>query len=107
MKAKIYIGIITAILLAGTTATAQVDRNRNFGNDDANFTVSNYSSDYDYFYASRINRFHKTYSAFNYYSPVFTDTYWYDYRPYTWGLSIYGRSGLGFGFSYNYPTSEL
>src|SRR4030042_7004207 len=88
MKAKFYIGIISALLLAGSPVAAQ------------------FADDYDYYYASRINRFHRSYAAFDYYSPVFTETYYYNYRPFSWGISIYGGGGFGFGLghSYRYPV---
>jgi hypothetical protein len=35
---------------------------------------------------------------------VYTDVYWYTYQPFTWGVSIYGGGGLGFGFAVNYPV---
>jgi hypothetical protein len=57
-------------------------------------------------YASRINRFHRSYAAFDYYSPVFTDSYLYNYRPFSLGSGMYGSLGLGLGFSYNYPGSD-
>jgi hypothetical protein len=106
MKAKYYIGILSALLLAGMPVKAQYADDVYLNNDDANarIVVNNYYDDYDYYYASRINRFHRSYAVFDYYSPFFTDTYWYTYRPYTWGLSIY-RGGLGFsiGYNFNYP----
>ena len=101
MKAKLYIVIISAVLLPGLLAEAQIADARNFGNDDGGLVINNYYN-YDYFYASRINRFHRSYATFTYYSPVYTDSYWYTYNPFTWGLSIYGGV-LGFGVSYNYP----
>ena len=57
--------------------------------------VNNYYDDYDYYFSSRINRFHRSYTAFDYYAPVFTDSYWYNYQPYSWGVSIYGGGGFG------------
>jgi hypothetical protein len=104
MKAKYYIGILSALILAGIPLKAQYADNRDFRNDNASIIVNNYYDDYDYYFSSRINRFHRSYSAFEYYSPVFTETYWYNYRPYSWGVSIYGGTGLGFGLSYNYPV---
>lgn len=45
---------------------------------------------YDYYYTSRIRRFHTDlYSGWGYYDPYFTNLYWYDYCPSSWGLSIY------------------
>ena len=106
MKAKYYIGILSALLLAGMPVKAQYADDVYLDNDEANarIVVNNYFDDYDYYYSSRINRFHRSYAVFDYYSPFFTDTYWYSYRPYTWGLSIY-RGGLGFsiGYNFNYP----
>ncbi|MBE0676885.1 MAG: hypothetical protein IH591_19675 [Bacteroidales bacterium] len=65
-----------------------------------------YMDDFGYHYSSRINRFHRSYSAFEYYSPVFTETYWYNYEPYTWGLTIYSGGGFGYryGYSWSYPA---
>jgi len=104
MKAKYYIGIISILLLTGSTVKGQIADMRDYRNDDARIVVNNYYDDYDYYFSSRINRFHRSYTAFNYYAPVFTDTYWYNYQPYSWGISIYGDSGFGIGYSYNYPV---
>jgi len=104
MKAKFYTLILSALLLAGIPAKAQFADNRDYRNDDAGIVINNYYDDYDYYYSSRINRFHRSYAAFDYYSPVFTETYWYNYQPYSWGTSIYGRSALGFGFTVNFPV---
>ncbi|MFH0842711.1 MAG: hypothetical protein V1903_08835 [Bacteroidota bacterium] len=106
MKAKFYIGIITALLLAGSPMAAQF-ADDGFRNDNSGTVINNYYyDDYDYYFASRINRFHRSYAAFDYYSPVFTETYYYNYRPYSWGVSIYGGGGFGFGvgYSYRYPV---
>lgn len=102
MKTKIYIGIITAALTPGFLAEAQISDFRNFGNNEAGIVINNYYN-YDYYYASRINRFHRSYATFSYYAPVFTDTYWYSYQPYTWGMTIYGGGRIGVGVMYNYP----
>ena len=38
----------------------------------------NYEEDeYDYYYSSRIRRFHSPYAGFNYYGGYYTDRYWY------------------------------
>jgi hypothetical protein len=104
MKAKLNTVIFSALLLAALPAKAQFADNRDFRYDDAGIVINNYYDDYDYYYSSRINRFHRSYAAFDYYSPVFTETYWYNYQPYSWGTSIYGRSALGFGFAINFPV---
>lgn len=98
MKAKYYIGIISVFLLTTSAGMAQRNDSGYKSNDDAKLVVNNYYNDYDF--TSRINRFHRSYSVFDYYSPVFTDSYWHNYQPLSWGLSIYG--GLGFGFNYGY-----
>src|SRR4030043_1283506 len=106
MKAKFYIGLISALLLAGSPMAAQF-ADDGFRNDNTGLVINNYYyDDYDYYYASRINRFHRSYAAFDYYSPVFTEIYYYNYRPFSWGISIYGGGGFGFGLghSYRYPV---
>lgn len=55
-------------------------------------STSTYDPDdyYDYSYASRISRFHtNVYLGFGYYDPFFTNMYWYDYCPASFGISIY------------------
>ncbi|MBE9481355.1 MAG: hypothetical protein IMY69_06635, partial [Bacteroidetes bacterium] len=49
----------------------------------------NYDDYYDYSYAARIRRFHGPYHGFSYYDPYYTNMYWYNYNPYSWGTSIY------------------
>jgi hypothetical protein len=100
MKAKYYIGIVSIILLITSTVKAQRNEPGYSSNDDAKLVVNNYYNDNDYDYSSRISRFHRSYAAFDYYSPVFTDSYLYDYQPWYPGVNIYG--GLGIGFNYGY-----
>jgi hypothetical protein len=104
MKAKYLIGIVSAFLLVTPTLKAQTADINDLRNNDAGIVINNYYNDYDYYYSSRINRFHRSYTAFDYYAPVFTDPYFYDYQPFSWGLSIYGGNGFGLGFSLNYPV---
>ncbi len=54
-----------------------------------------YDDDYDYFYASRINRFHRPIYGFGYYDPFYTNMYWYNYDPFFFGTSIYAGWGWG------------
>jgi len=51
--------------------------------------VNNYYYLNGYEYASRITRFHRSFVSFDFYSPMYTEIYWYRYKPYTWGVSIY------------------
>lgn len=37
-----------------------------------------YYNDYDYYYTSRIRRFHRPYYGFNYFDPIYVDAYHYD-----------------------------
>lgn len=56
---------------------------------------------YDYSYAARIRRFYYPSYGMGYYDPWYTNTYWYDYNPYTFGTSVY----VTYNFwpnSYNY-----
>jgi hypothetical protein len=56
---------------------------------------------YDYQYASRIRRFYYPSYGMGYYDPYFTNTYWYNYNPYSFGTSVY----VTYNFwpnSYNY-----
>lgn len=106
MKAKLYIAVFSAVLLTGNFVQAQRYEQRNQGNKSTTIIINNYIPDHDFYYSSRINRFHRSYSSFGYYAPVFTETYWYGYQPYSWGLSIYGGwgSGFGMGIRYSYPV---
>jgi hypothetical protein len=58
----------------------------------------NYDDDYDYYYTSRLRRFHSPHHGWNYYDPFYTDLYYYNYDPFYWGVSIY--SGFGYSFGY-------
>lgn len=65
-----------------------------------NYYGDDYYSDdyYDYAYASRIRRFYGGCSSFGYYNDYYTNLYWYDYNPISWGISIY----LGYNWWYPY-----
>jgi len=105
MKTNYYIGFLSALLLSGMSVKAQYADNIYHGSGDAGIVVNNYYDNYDYYYSSRINRFHRSYTTFSYYSPVFTETYWYTYNPYSWGISIYsGGTRFSPGYSFGYPV---
>jgi len=76
--------------------------------DDGGTVINNYyldNNDYDYFYTSRIRRFHSPYYGYNYYDPWYSDMYFYNYDPFYWGTSIYlGYNWGGFGYNYYYPS---
>lgn len=60
----------------------------------------NYDDYYDYSYAARLRRFHGNYT-WNYYDPYYTNTYWYNGSPNSYGTSIYTT------YIYNYyPTNS-
>ena len=42
---------------------------------------------YDYAYSARLRRFNHSY-GWNYYDPYYTNLYWYDYNPYSYGVSV-------------------
>ena len=100
MKTKYFIGIISLLILAGSTLNGQRSYSQDYRNDDAPLVVNNYYNDYDYSFTSRINRFHRSYVSFDYYNPFFSDPYWYDYQPYSEGINIYAGFGSGFGFGF-------
>jgi len=109
MRAKYYIGILSALLLTGMSVNAQYTDDVYLNTDeeqaaiDSQAVINNYH-DNNYYYSSRINRFHRSYSLFDYYSPIYTDTYWYSYNPYSLGISIYsGGPGFSLGYNFNYP----
>jgi hypothetical protein len=51
--------------------------------------------EYSYFYASRISRFYRPIFGFGYYDSFYTNVYWYNYDPFTYGASIYTSWGWG------------
>lgn len=102
MKTLSFLAAVSAFLLFTGSSGAQTTGYDDYFNDGAKVIINNYYDGYvsDYYYSSRINRFHRSYAVFDYYSPVFTDTYWYDYDPFSWGVSIYGGGfGLRLGYS--------
>lgn len=105
MKVKFYTVLISAFLFAFAPALSQYSDDDYYYDGNTRIVVNNYYSDYDYYWSSRINRFHRMYTTFDYYSPVFTDLYWYDYRPFTWGISIYGGvPGFSMIYDIYYPV---
>jgi hypothetical protein len=60
-------------------ADSHANSNNNYNNDDY----------YDYTYSSRLRRFYAPVNGYSYYDPYYTNLYWYDYNPYSWGVSIY------------------
>jgi hypothetical protein len=102
MKTIFFTVIVAVFIICPATIKAQTDHRQSRGNENTGVVVNNYyvNNDYDYFYSSRINRFHRSYATFNYYSPVFTESYWYNPMPFTWGISIYGAGGFGGSGSY-------
>ncbi len=59
---------------------------------DGNTYVTNnyYNNDdyYDFAYSSRLRRFYHPY-GWNYYDSYYTNMYWYDYDPFSYGVSVY------------------
>jgi hypothetical protein len=59
MKAKYFIGILSALLLAGMPVKAQ-DTDDVYLDEDGPRVVENNHYNNDYYYSSRINRFHRS-----------------------------------------------
>ncbi len=76
------------------------------GNQVSSYESQNYDNDeYDYYYTSRIRRFHRPLYGFNYFDPYYTDLYYYDPfmpmgsytamiydRPYSYSSWAYARA---------------
>ncbi len=58
---------------------------------------------YDFYYTSRLRRFHSPYYGWDYYDPFYSDNYWYTYNPASWGASIYFGSPWGLSFGWYQP----
>lgn len=92
MKTKILLTATATMVLAYSALAAdagKVHGDRGNGNGNQQVIVNNYYYESGYEYASRLKRFHNSYVVFDFYSPLYTETYWYHYTPYTWGVSIY------------------
>jgi len=92
MKTKILLTVTATLVIAYTALAADAgkghsDRGSGYGNQQ--IVVNNYYHESGYEYASRLKRFHNSYVVFDFYSPLYTETFWYHYTPYTWGVSIY------------------
>jgi hypothetical protein len=48
-----------------------------------------YEDCYDYYYTSRLRRFHSPHLGFGYYNNYYTNSFWYSNNPYNLGVSIY------------------
>jgi len=121
-KAKIYFIAASLGLLSTQAFTAssginqrdhfRFDRTNPAGQDvivENNYYYGDGDYIYDYYYASRIRRFHKPYVSYSYYNSYYTDCYWYTYEPAFWGMSIYLGSmwnpvGLSISFGFPYRT---
>ncbi|PID88764.1 MAG: hypothetical protein CSB02_01045, partial [Bacteroidia bacterium] len=71
-----------------------------YAEDDIVYDESTYYEDepYDYSYSARIKRFHNPIDGCGYYDSYYTNRYWYDYDPFSWGSSIYIVSGSPFPY---------
>jgi len=92
MKTKILLAV-TAMLTIALCAKAE-ERSHDSGASGKGYgsqqiVVNNYYYGNGYEYSSRLKRFHNSYTSFDFYSPVYTEAYWYNFTPYTWGVSIY------------------
>ncbi len=56
------------------------------------YVTNNYYNDddyYDYQYSARLKRYYSPAIGYSYYDQFYTNSYWYDYNPYNYGVSIY------------------
>ncbi|HNP48410.1 MAG TPA: hypothetical protein PKL85_06205, partial [Bacteroidia bacterium] len=56
------------------------------------YITNNYYNDddyYDYAYSARLRRYYSPVIGYSYYDTYYTNSYWYDYNPSSWGVSIY------------------
>lgn len=73
---------------------------------------------YDYSYSANLRRYYMPAYGYGYYDPFYTNLYWYDYNPVSWGVSIYmgynwwapssyyyspWYPSIGFSFGWGYP----
>jgi hypothetical protein len=66
------------------------DSNKTTDGSGTTYITNNYYDDYyDYEYSSRLRRYYTPAYGYGYYDPFYTNMYWYDYNPYSWGVSIY------------------
>ncbi len=65
-----------------------------------NYYSGGYDPDdsYDYYYSSRLRRFHSNWYCNSYWDNWYTNRYWYSYDPWDWGVSIY------FGYPWIWPS---
>ncbi len=92
MKKKILLATIAVAAMATMAVAADRDPSgtrSGSANSSQQIIVNNYYLQGGYEYTSRIKRFHTSYVTFDFYSPMYTEVYWYRYTPYTWGVSIY------------------
>ncbi len=113
-KTSIILASLFLISYTGYSVPAEYKNSDNFPykstfRQDSDLVINNYyygDKDYlyDYYYASRIRRFHRPWVSSGYYNSIYTDSYWYTWEPAYWGISIYMgsmwspvRLGISFG----------
>lgn len=92
MKTKILLAVtalLTVSLFSAAEKRSPDSGAYGYGNGSQQVVVNNYYFGNGYEYSSRLKRFHNSYASFDFYSPVYTEAYWYNFTPYTWGVSIY------------------
>jgi len=99
------------------TEDGQTYITNNYYNDNNEEQYVFQGDDYDYYYSSRIRRFHRPYHGFGYFNNCYTDRFYYDYDPFFWGTPIYmqpawacarpWRPGWSFNFGWGYPSYSI
>ena len=71
--------------------------------DEGSTIINNYyeeDDDYNFYYSSRIRRFHRPSNSYGYYGNYYTNSYWYTGNPYHCGSSIYYSNGWNSPYNY-------
>lgn len=76
---------------SGTAPDRTTTEQRTDENGTTYVTNNYYNEDdyYDYAYSARLRRYYAPAAGYGYYDPYYTNSYWYDYNPYNYGVSIY------------------
>ncbi len=87
-----------------STSSTRTDKEGN------TYITNNYYYDaddyYDYAYTARLRRFYRPYYGWGYFDSYYTNLYWYDYDPASWGVSIYmGYNWWAPAYYYYHPFS--
>ena len=112
IKTLIFIFIIGQVAFISTSGQRGVEYvNDTYGYRSGDgLVINNYYGDgylHDFYYTSRIKRFHGAFVSAGYYEPCFTNYYWYTYQPAYIGWNIYWGpfwNNFNWGISFSWPA---